>query len=396
MSAGPPLARRPPLAVLIAVSALQPFALNVLAPATPGLARSFATDYGTIQLTLTLYLVAVALSQVVVGPISDRIGRRPCILAGVGLFVLGSVLGAFAADIATLLAARVVQAVGGGTCFALSRAVVRDTAEKDEAASLFGYITMVMVLSPMVAPLIGGFLDARLGWRTIFWVKVGLALPVAVAAILLLNETRQRSAAASVGDMIGAFPILFGNPVFLGYALAIGFTTASFFTFVSGAPFVVVEVMGREPDVYGLYFMLNAAGYMFGNFVSGRFARRIGSERLLLTGVILSLISVVLALGIAAVGPWTPATLFVPLALNAIGNGLSIPGGTAAALSVRPELAGTAAGLLGASQLGLGALGALLVAHTVPLWPPSLVLVMFACTATGFVALMLARRARAA
>ena len=160
--------RRPPLAILVAVSALQPFALNVLAPATPGLSRALGVDYATVQLTLTIYLVTVAVTQLFVGPISDRIGRRPCILAGAVLFLAGSILGAFAPNIETLLVARAIQAAGGGTCFALARAVVRDTASKDESASLIGYITMAMVVSPMIAPLFGGFLDARFGWRAIF------------------------------------------------------------------------------------------------------------------------------------------------------------------------------------------------------------------------------------
>lgn len=153
--------RRPPLGILVAISALQPFALNVLAPATPGMARALATDYGTVQLTLTLYLAAVAVTQLVVGPISDRIGRRPCVLAGIALFMAGAAIGVASTSIEVLLAGRVVQAMGGGTCFALSRAIVRDTTTRDEAASLFGYITMAMVISPMIAPLLGGILDAR-------------------------------------------------------------------------------------------------------------------------------------------------------------------------------------------------------------------------------------------
>src|SRR5918998_3280092 len=192
MSAVPHRPHRPPLAVLVAISALQPFALNVLAPAMPGLTRSLHTDYATIQLTLTLYLLTVAVVQLVVGPISDRVGRRPCILAGIGLFMAGSLLGAAATQIETLIAARVVQAMGGGTCFALARAVVRDVAPKDEAASLIGYIAMVMVLSPMVAPLIGGFIDAEFGWRAIFLATLALAAPVGGGAFWYLRETAPR------------------------------------------------------------------------------------------------------------------------------------------------------------------------------------------------------------
>ena len=203
--------------MLVAVSALQPFALNVLAPATPGLARTLGTDYATIQLTLTLYLVTVAVTQLVVGPISDRIGRRPCILAGLALFGIGSLLGALADGIGMLLLARIVQAAGGGTCFALARAVVRDTASKDESASLIGYITMAMVVSPMIAPLVGGFLDARFGWRSIFLAILAMTACVAVAALRSLHETAFRDPDSSIASLFRGYPDLIRDRRFLGY-----------------------------------------------------------------------------------------------------------------------------------------------------------------------------------
>jgi DHA1 family bicyclomycin/chloramphenicol resistance-like MFS transporter len=392
MSELPERPPRPPLLVLIAISALQPFALNVLAPALPGMTRSLETDYSTIQLTLTLYLVTVAAVQLVVGPISDRIGRRPCILAGVALFIAGSVLGAAAAQIETLLAARVVQAMGGGTCFALARAVVRDVAPKDEAASLIGYIAMVMVLSPMVAPLIGGFIDAEFGWRAIFLAALALATPVALGSYWFLHETAPRTGASSLREVFQGFPFLVRNRFFVGYTLALAFTTATFFLLIGGAPYVVVETMGQPPTVYGAYFIANGVGYMAGNFISGRFGRRLGSERLIFIGVAVSVFSVLLELPFVLSGWWTPATLFLPLSLNAVGNGMTIPGGMASALSVRPDLAGTASGLAGATQLGLGALASMVVGHTVPLWPASLVYLMLLCSAAACLSLWFAAR----
>jgi DHA1 family bicyclomycin/chloramphenicol resistance-like MFS transporter len=282
--------------------------------------------------------------------------------------------------------------MGGGTCFALSRAMVRDSASQDEAASLIGYVTMAMVVSPMVAPMVGGFLDARFGWRSIFLATLALAAPVALAAYALLPETTRRGAqAATLGDIARAFPALAGDKAFLGYALALGFTTASFFIFIAGAPYVVVETMKQSPDVYGLYFILNAGGYMIGNFVSGRFGQRLGSERLVRAGITASMTSMALALAMLIAAPWTPATFFLPLMLNAVGNGMTIPGGTALALSVRPDLAGTAAGLMGAMQLGLGALGSIVIGYTVPLWPASIVWAMLACILIAALALAAAR-----
>lgn len=383
--------KTPSLAILVAISTLQPFALNVLAPATPGLARALGTDYATIQLTLTVYLATVAVTQLFVGPISDRIGRRPCILVGIALFVIGSLLGALAGSIETLLMSRVVQAAGGGTCFALARAVVRDTAAKDKAASMIGYITMAMVVSPMIAPFVGGLLDEAYGWRSIFVAMVALSLVVGLAATILLHETAPRKAASSLADVVRGFPILLGNPAFLFYTVALSFVTAAFFVFIAGAPYVVVEEMGRSPQVYGLYFMLNAGGYMVGNFITGRFGQRIGSMRLVMVGTLISTATMLVALYFALVGPWNVPTLFIPLAVNAIGNGLTIPGATAAALSVRPDLAGTAAGISGAAQLGTGAIAAVIAGLVVEIYAPSLVILMLAFTLVGLVGASFAR-----
>ncbi len=377
------------LAVLVAVSMLQPFAINVLAPATPGLTRSLDTDYATVQLTLTLYLVTVAVTQLLVGPVSDRIGRRPCILAGIVLFALGSAMGAAAPEIGMLLAARIVQAIGGGTCFALARAVVKDSASKDQAASLIGYIATAMVVAPMVAPLIGGFLDARFGWRSIFVAMLVLSGAVAVAAWPLLKETAPRTGDVSFRAIVASYPALLRQRAFVGYALMLSFVTAAFFSFVAGAPYIVVSHMGHTPDVYGMYFILNAGGYMVGNFLTGRFGQRLGSERLIRVGLVLSLVAVVSEVVVVAVLPWTPLTLFLPLALNGVGNGFVIPAATASALSVRPELAGTAAGLSGAAQLGFGAFSAVVTGYLVTLWPQALVVAMLACILLGWASLAL-------
>jgi DHA1 family bicyclomycin/chloramphenicol resistance-like MFS transporter len=283
----------------------------------------------------------------------------------------------------------VIQAVGGGMCFAVARAVVRDTASKDQSASLMGYITMAMVVSPMAAPMVGGLLDSHFGWRSIFVAMTVLTLAVGIAAILLLKETAPRGGTLSLRSLAGAYPELIANRTFVGYCLALTFTSASFYAFVAAAPYLVVDVMGRDPHVYGLYFVVNAGGYMVGNFVSGRFGQRLGSERLTSIGIGFSLVSIVIeALCLIAL-PWSPAALFLPLTLNSFGNGMTIPGATASALSVKPGLAGTAAGLVGAFQLGFGALAAIGTSWSVTIWPPALVVVMLGFVLTSWASLLL-------
>jgi DHA1 family bicyclomycin/chloramphenicol resistance-like MFS transporter len=385
MNAAVQAVRRPHLAMLVGLSMLQSVALNMPAPALPAMARDLATDYATAQLTLTAYLTAVAVGQLVIGPISDRLGRRPIVFAGLVAYLAGSLGGAFASSIEGVIAARIIQALGGGTTFALARAMVRDTAGRDESASIIGYMTMVMVVAPMVSPLIGGVVADRLGWEAVFMVMAGLGAIVTAATVPRLDETRDpANVPASWPDMLRGYRALMREPAFLGYSLAIGFTSATFFCFISGAPYIVVEVMGGDAQTYGLYFLITAFGYMAGNFVSGRFGRRLGAERMVSFGTLASLVSVGLAALAAFVLPWTPATLFLPLILNSFGNGLTLPGATAGALSVKPELAGTAAGLSGSLQLGIGAIGSVIVAWAVPLWPLSLIVIMLVTTLFGW------------
>ena len=355
-------ARRPSLGILIAVTALGPMALNIFIPSMPGMVVVFGTDYGTIQLTLTLYLFGVAIAQLFMGPLSDRFGRRPVLLAGIGLFLAGSLAAALAQSVEMLIAARIVQAVGGCAGLVLGRAIVRDTHDREESASMIGYITMAMVVAPMIAPLLGGYLDHWFGWRATFFTVLGVGVIVLGLACLLLHETHHDR---HLGDgplaMLRGFPLLLRDGAFAGYALNVSFTTAVFFAFLAGAPYIMIEIMDRPTNEYGLYFMFMATSYMAGNFLSGRLSTRIGADRMILSGSLLALASVGLLTTVALTTEMTPLFLFAPVMLGGLGNGLSLPSATASAISLRPELAGTASGLTGFLQMMVGALATLLV-----------------------------------
>jgi len=379
---------KPSLTVLVAISTLQPIALNMLAPATPALARNFATSYATIQLTLTLFLVAVALTQLIVGPLSDRFGRRPCVLAGTAVFMAGSVLGALADSAGTLLFARVLEGAGSGTTFALARAIIRDTAGRDQAARQIATVTMVMVVAPMITPYLGGHIETNFGWRMIFWSMAAAAAIVLVLVGMRLPETAPNvGVRASLVGIFRAFPELARDRSFIRNVIALAMTSAAFFAFIAAAPFIVVETMGRGSDTYGAYFILNAFGYMVGNFAMSRLVLRHGTAKMAWIGLLISFVAMTAALAIALTPYWTPLTLFLPLAINAIGNGLTLPGATAAALSARPELAGSAAGLAGALQLGSGALATVLISSLVAHWPPALMAMMWLMLVIALLAL---------
>ncbi len=389
---GAPAGTWPMLGVLIAVTALGPLALNIFIPAMPGVAAVFATDYGTIQLTLTLYLFGVAVAQLFMGPLSDRFGRRPVLLAGIGLFLAGSLAAALATSVEQLILARVVQAVGGCAGLVLGRAIVRDTHSREESASMIGYITMAMVVAPMLAPLAGGHIDTLFGWRAVFYTVLAVGLIVLAFAWLLLTETNhQRHIGAGPLVMLRGFGVLLRDTAFTGYALNISFTTAVFFAFLAGAPYIMVEILERPSSEYGNYFVLNALSYMAGNFLSGRLSTRIGAERMILAGCLLALAGVALITALALTTELIPFAIFGPVMLVGLGNGLSLPSATAAAISLRPDLAGTASGLTGFLQMAVGALATLVVGKLQDDTAFPMVAVMSAAAIIAFLGYLLAR-----
>ncbi len=388
------LAERPSLGILIAVTAIGPMALNIFMPSMPGMTEVFNTDYGTIQLTLTLYLLGVAVAQLFMGPLSDRFGRRPVLLAGIALFLLGSLMGSWANSIEMLIVARIVQAVGGCAGLVLGRAIVRDTHSREESASVIGYVTMAMVVAPMIAPLLGGYLDHWFGWRATFLVVLVVGAVVLAFAWRLLIETHHdRKVGVGAVEMLRGFGQLMRDPAFAGYAINVSFTTAVFFAFLAGAPFVMIEVMDRPTNEYGLYFLLNAVSYMAGNFLSGRLATQVGPDRMILAGSALALLGVALLTVLALSIEMTPIALFGPIMLVGVANGLSLPSATASAISLRPDLTGTASGLAGFLQMTVGALATLVVGELQDDTVFPMVGVMSSAAIIAFLGYVLARTA---
>jgi DHA1 family bicyclomycin/chloramphenicol resistance-like MFS transporter len=348
--------QRPSFAILVAVSAIGPLALNIFVPSMPGLQRAFGVSYGTAQLTLTLYLVGMAVCQLIYGPLSDRWGRRPMLLGGLAVFVVASLAAALAPSISILIVARLLQALGGAAGIVLARAMVRDVFERERAASVISYITMAFVVAPMVAPVVGGLIDRFAGWRSDFWLLAVIGGAVVAVAWFRLPETHHdRQAAHGAVSFAETMVRLFGLARFRSYTATLALTSAVFFAFLGGAPHIMVDVLHRTPMEYGFWFVLVSAGYMAGNFVSGRYTMKIGIDPMMLYGTIITLAGGILCLVAAVFDLLTPATLFVPMALAAVGNGLTIPNGTAGAISVNPRVTGSAAGWAGFAQMACGA-----------------------------------------
>jgi len=358
--------RKPPLWVLILATALSSFALQVMVPAMPGLVDVFGVPYGTVQVTLTAYLVGLTAGQLVYGPLSDRFGRRPVLMAGFVLFLVGTAFCIFAWDIGALIVGRVLQAVGGCSGIVLSRAIVRDIYDRERAAQMIAYITAGMVIAPMIGPVIGGYLYEWYGWQSIFWFVLAAGLFVTAACGLFLHETHfDRGATTTTRDLIDGFGVLLRIRRFRGYSLQVAFTTASFYSFLGGAAFVAVEVMGRSASGYAWWFVMISGSYMAGNFTSGRIGGRVGLDRMITIGTVLSMAGGFVMLAVELSGALTIESFFLLAGVMSVGNGFSMPNGFAGAVSVDPQRAGTASGLSGALQMGIGAVLMTAVGHTV-------------------------------
>ncbi len=370
--------------MLVAAAATGPLALNIFMPSMPGLQREFATDYATVQLALTLYLVGVAVAQLFYGPLSDRYGRRPLMLAGLVLYIAGSGVSLVAPTIEVLIAGRVIQAVGGSAGIVLGRAIIRDLYERERAASMLAYVIVAMVVAPMLAPTIGGFLDIWFGWWAGFLFVLAFGAVVLVAALALLHETHHgERPPLGLEGLVAGFGRLLRVRVYCGYAFQVAFTTSAFYSFLAGAPYVVIDLMGRTPGEYGLYSIAVSLAFMAGNFVTGRITERVGTDRMIAFGTSIALVGAGLLAISAATGLLSPLTLFGSMAVIGYGNGMSLPNGMAGAISVDPRAVGVASGLSGFLQMTVGAamsyvVGLLLADTAIPL-----VAVMAAATAAA-------------
>lgn len=386
----------PHIATLIIITGMSAMVMNMFLPSLPSMALYFDAEYRVMQLSVALYLGAVALLQIIIGPLSDRFGRRPVLISGLGIFLFATLGCLFAPTAGIFLVFRMVQAFSA-VSMVLSRAIARDIYDQANAASMIGYITMGMAIVPMLSPALGGFLDERFGWHSSFW----LFLIVGIVVLALVwadcgetNSNKSSSFAAQVAD----YPALLLSPRFWGYSLTAAFTSGAFFAYLGGAPFVGSNVYGLPPSQLGLLFGAPALGYMSGNFLSGRYSVRVGGNRMILIGALAASAGILTSLILAIVGLGTVYTFFGFMIFVGIGNGMVLPNATAGLLSVRPKLAGTASGLGGAIMMGGGAAlsalaGAVLRDGSGPV--PLLLIMAGVTVAAVFSILLVIRRERA-
>ena len=382
------------LALLVAMSGVGSLSLNILVPALPSLAMKFDADPAHVELTVSLYILGLAAAQLIFGPLSDRFGRRRVVLAGLALATVASTSAIFAGGIASLVAWRVLQSLGASSGQTIGRAIIRDLYERDRAASMIGLVTSVVVLMPMAAPLIGGILDTLLGWEAVFVFSAALSVLVLAWAALALPETHKGTGERN--RFRSDLRALAASPRFFGYALCAGLGSAPFFSFLGGAPHVVISMLGRTSAEYGLWFFIPSLGFMAGNFIVSRVATRLGIDMMIWWGITFTIAGALLNVIVYIALPgWEMATIFLPQIVVGIGNGLLLPTAVAGAVSIRPQVAGTASGMTGFIQMaicaGAAQLSGYLVARASNAIPMLLLILIFGL-ATATAATVLVRR----
>jgi DHA1 family bicyclomycin/chloramphenicol resistance-like MFS transporter len=380
----------PHIATLVLAAGLAAMSMNIFLPSLSTMAEHFGTSYAVMQFAVSGYLAGTAVIQIAIGPLSDLFGRRPIMIGGIVLLLVGTIICAFAPNILVFMIGRMMQ-TGIVAGIVLSRAIVRDMVPMKEAASMIGYVTMGMSLVPMIAPTMGGVLNDLFGWQASF----GALFLVGIAVLLLvwrdLGETNQAQA-TSIGAQFKSWPQLLQSRRFWGYTLTAAFSSGVFFSFLGGAPFVGTVIFRLSPSMLGFYFFSIAAGYMLGNYLSGRYASRFGIGPMMLAGNIVNMVGIGVAFLFVVLDVGHPFAFFGPISLLGIGNGLTLPSANAGMVSVRPHLAGSASGLGGAITLGGGAAlsvlaGAVLTPQsgTVPLLAVMAATVVLAIAATEYV-----------
>ena len=332
---------------LASISLIGPLAIHLFMPVIPAVRAALGLSEAFAQLTSTIALFVMAFATLVYGSLSDRYGRRPVLLSGLCLFLVGSGISAFAGSVSTLVFGRLIQAVGAGCGVTLVRAIAQDVYGRNLVKAI-AYLTMAYTIGPMVAPIVGGFLIDAAGWRSVFFFALGAGALIALNAYLAVFESRpppKSPPGRAGGSLLRDYVSLFRNLTFACFVSQSGLCSASFLVTATAASSLMKEMLHRPSAEFGLYFLLFPFGFLSGNFVTSRIGTRVANETMVLAGATIVLITVLAQASVQLSGTVTPLTLFTPGFFLSFAQGISLPYAQAGALETNPKLAGTAAGI---------------------------------------------------
>ncbi|WP_092808514.1 multidrug effflux MFS transporter [Rhodococcus globerulus] len=346
------------LCILALISAIAPLSTDMYLPGLPIMAESLDTSAASVQLTLTTFMAGLGIGQLIIGPISDGIGRRRLLLGAAAITTLASAACALAPNIEFLIGARLIQGLSGGAAIVLARACIADRARGNGAAKLFSIMMIIGGVAPVVAPLLGGVLLGPVGWRGIFWVLTAAGAVMVAGVLTLVPETLppERRHGGGLKALVANLGYVAGNRRYLGYALAFIFGFGALFSYIAASPFVVQNVLGLTPSQFSMVFAVNAVGMVAAATITARLLGRLSARTLLNFGVALLTISgSVLFCTAALFNSTSPAALLIPLFVSVSSIGFIMGNATALAQGEVTAAAGTGSALMGAGQFGLAA-----------------------------------------
>ncbi|TVQ44426.1 MAG: Bcr/CflA family efflux MFS transporter [Gammaproteobacteria bacterium] len=341
--------------LLALIAALGPMTMQIMMPALPAIQQEFQVSVAQAQLAFSVFVFTMGPALLLYGPLSDRYGRRPVLSLAIGIFCLGTLMCLLAPSLGWLVAGRAIQALGSAAGLVITRALLADLFGREGMATALSWMTMAMVIPPMLAPSLGGLLVDHVSWRGIFLVLL-LAGVVVLAFTLRYLPDPPPTAAQRDSSWIEKYRTVLGRRGFYPYALQGVLIIGMFYGFMAGAPYLMVNVMGRPATEYGLFFLLPAGGYLLGNYLSARFAGRLGINRMVLIGAALALVFTVPLVVVTGAGWWVPLAFFLPMTLITVANGIAVPSTQSGAISAVPEASGTASSMIGFLQQAVGAI----------------------------------------
>ena len=346
------------LCILALISAIAPLSTDMYLPGLPIMAESLDTSAASVQLTLTTFMAGLGIGQLIIGPISDGIGRRRLLLGAAAITTLASAACALAPNIEFLIGARLIQGLSGGAAIVLARACIADRARGNGAAKLFSIMMIIGGVAPVIAPLLGGVLLGPVGWRGIFWVLTAAGIVMVAGVLTLVPETLppERRHGGGLKALVANLGYVTGNRRYLGYALAFIFGFGALFSYISASPFVVQNVLGLTPSQFSMVFAVNAVGMVVAATITARLLGRLSARTLLIFGVgLLTVSGAALFCAAALFDSTNPAALLIPLFVSISSIGFIMGNATALAQGEVTAAAGTGSALMGAGQFGLAA-----------------------------------------
>ncbi|HEY4918813.1 MAG TPA: MFS transporter [Xanthobacteraceae bacterium] len=327
------------------VAFIGPLAVHLFFPAIPAVKAAFGLSDALAQFTFSIAVFGMGVATLVYGTLADRLGRRPVLLSGLMLFLVGTVASAAAVNVPMLVLGRLVQAVGAGCGLTLVRTIARDAYGPERLVKAIAYLTMFYAIGPMIAPAAGGILVDAFGWRSVFAFALAAGAAITATVYAVVYETRPAAAASPDGGVLRGYGELLAQPRFMALVLQTGFATATFLIVGSASATLMKELLGRPATEFGLYFVLLPLGFMSGTMISSRLGNGARTEAMVLAGALICLAAVAVQAALLLTLPPAPLMFFLPGAVVTMAQGIALPYAQAGAMATIPRLAGTAAGI---------------------------------------------------